>query len=137
MSGGHGKITRIDLDDIKEFRKRNYVEVIDTLSDLNPKSANVTAIIERIQKLEKDCNDVLLIVPDNGNACFIKIKYNLAAILNRVKEFCDQCIAQNLNDTNPLELNVSEYFFFYLKNFYWNTHDLCFRMINTNVWMKF
>lgn len=94
------------------FRAKNYVELIDTLSDLDSKSGNVTAISEQIEKLEKDCIEILLTVPDNGTACFVKIKYHLTAIVERLKEFCDHCIAENLNTEKPKDLNVNGNFRF-------------------------
>lgn len=98
----------VDLDDIKEHRKRNYVELIDTLGDLDPKHANVSAVFDQIQNLEKSSDDILHSVPDNGNACFIKVKYRLNDSIQRLKELCDLCIAENLDAANTSILNVKK-----------------------------
>lgn len=108
LNNGYCKVARVYLDDIKEHRKRNYVELIDTLTDLDPKHANVSAVFEHIQNVEKSSDNILLSVPDNGNACFIKVKYHLNESIRRLKELCDLCIAENLDAANTSILNVKK-----------------------------
>lgn len=99
-------MARVNLDDIKEHRKRNHVELIDTLGGLDSKHANVSAVFDHIQNLEKSSDDILHIIPDDGNACFIKVKYRLSESIQRLKELCDLCIAENMNVANTSVLNV-------------------------------
>lgn len=101
-------MARVNLDDILEHRKRNYVELIDTLGDLDPKHANVSTVFDHIQTLEKSSDDILHTVPDNGNACFVKVKYRLNESIRRLKDLCDLCIAENLNVANSFILNVKK-----------------------------
>lgn len=106
LNNGYCKIARVNLDDIKEHRKRNYVELIDALGDLDRKNANVSAVFDHIQSLKNVSDDILHSVPDNGNACFIKVKYRLAQSIRRLEELCDLCIAEHLDGANTSILNV-------------------------------
>lgn len=136
-NGGYCKIARVNLNDIKEHRKRNYVELIDTLGDLDRNHANVSAIFDQIENVEKSSNDILHSAPDNGNACVIKVKYSLNESIRRLKELCDLCIAENLDIVNKSILNVKKLIaqpkiYSHLINIYRN-HS---RKIKRNVWMK-
>lgn len=82
--------------------------MIDTLGDLDRKHANVSAIFNHIQNVEKSSNDILHSVPDNGNVCVIKVKYSLNESIRRLKELCDLCIAENLDTVNTSILNVKK-----------------------------
>lgn len=111
--------------------------MIDTLGDLDRKHANVSAIIDHIQNVEKISYDILHSVPDNGNACVIKVKYSLNESIRRLKELCDLCIVENLDTFNTSILNVKKLTaksktYSHLINVY----RIYSRKIKRNVWMK-
>lgn len=98
----------INEEDIKKFRAKIYIEPIDDLGDLNPKSKDVIDIVERLNALEKKGFDVLNTVPDNNATCSIQVKYFITSTIERAKRICNYCIEKHVNKDleGRLELNV-------------------------------
>lgn len=90
-----------------KFRAKNYIEPVNELNDLNPKSEDVIGVNNQIEELEKKGFDMLNRVPQNDATCSIQIKYYITAAINSAKEQCDYCVERHLvENENRLEMNV-------------------------------
>lgn len=123
MSGK--KIAKIDADEIKAFREKNYVKVIAYLNDLNPNSNNMIEILNKITELDKNGFDLLNQVPENGATCAIQVKFYITAIINRAKEQCDYCVKKHVKEANRFDMNVCVCCFFVSSNqiYYFNFYS--------------
>lgn len=122
----------INGNDIDAFRAKHYIPPINGSSDLNQKSEDVISVVGKLHDLEKKAFDILNTVPDNNATCSIQVKYSIKGIIQRTKKQLNNCIVNNANQENRLELNVRKKFYF-LKQTVFSSR--IFLILNRLIWI--
>lgn len=101
-------VVHINEDDIIASRIKSNTIFVDELQDLDQTSKTVIEIYEKISGLEKGGQELLSGLKET-DICTIKISFRIKILIRNAREEIDICVREDLNKTDILKLNVSEF----------------------------